>query len=182
MTILHVLAGPAPEVEAEFAPLIAALAHAGLDQACALYPACPSASRLRAAGVQLTVQPFGGLFDLRTAPALATFARAVHARVVVQWRAADQRYLPKGNWARLARCGARAELKPFAGADYLVFPDKAALVAAISAGWAATRALIIPKFQAFAAVGDEALDKSALEAEEHALQLWRGLMSRFGEV
>lgn len=182
MTILHVLGGPAPEVEAEFAPLVATLSHAGLDQACALYPDCASAPRLRAAGVQLTVQPFGGLFDLKTAPALATFARAVHARAVVQWRGADQRVLPKGNWARVGRWGARGELKPFAGDDYLIVPDKPGLDAATTAGWAATRALIIPKFQAFVAVGDEALDKSALEAEEHALQLWRGLLSRFGEV
>lgn len=95
--------------------------------------------RLRAAGIETHVLPFGGLFDIYTPFALRRIIRAARPDIVQTWMARAGRFAPPWRpssgvprYAVISRLGNRYKLKNFRHTDYFVAitPDIAAWIAA----------------------------------------------------
>ncbi len=147
MSVVHLL-GSAADGGAEryFTDLVTALAADGRDQAAVIRPHPGRERALSAAGVPAATAPFGGLLDLRTAPAVGRVLRAQAAEVAVQWMNRAGRFIPPGPWARVGRLGGYYDLKYYRGCRMLV-ANTADIARWITAqGWPADRVVHVPNF------------------------------------
>ena len=167
MSVLQLM-GAAGDGGAEtyFVDLVSALARAGAPQACALRPHAARQAAMAAAGVPVTLAPFGGPLDLITGPRLAALARRLQPRVVVQWMNRAGRFAPKGPWARIGRLGGYYDLKYYRGCDLLVGNTQDIVDWLVAQGWPADKTAYIPNF---AAEGDAPpLDRASLDTPAEA--------------
>jgi glycosyltransferase involved in cell wall biosynthesis len=109
-----------------FVRLAAGFQRAGIDQRIVVRPNGSRNPRLKEAGFKLTELPFGGLFDRRTVPALASEIDQFEPDIVLSWmnRASvlTGKALAKSSAAPplIGRLGGYYDLKYYAGCDHLV--------------------------------------------------------------
>jgi glycosyltransferase involved in cell wall biosynthesis len=162
MSVLHLMGASGDGgAETYFVDLVGALARAEVSQTCAIRPHPARQAALAAAGVPVSLAPFGGPFDLTTGPRLAQLARTVQPTVIVQWMNRAGRFAPKGPWTRIGRLGGYYDLKYYKGCDLLVGNTEDIVDWLVREGWPKERACHIPNF---AAERDEpALDRARLD-------------------
>lgn len=101
------------------------------------------ATRLRAAGVRVVEAPFGGMFDTLmsklgggTARRLRRIAGNYQPQLIQSWMNRATRFMPRGNWVRVARLGGFYNLKYyFNKVDYLIGNTKDICDYCIQGGW-----------------------------------------------
>jgi len=167
MSVLHLMGASGDGgAETYFVDLVQALARGGAEQACAIRPHAARQSALAAAGVPVSLAPFGGPFDLSTGPRLQRLARDLKPKVIVQWMNRAGRFAPKGPWARIGRLGGYYDLKYYRGCDLLVGNTQDIVDWLVREGWPKDRALCIPNF---AAERDESpVDRASLDTPTDA--------------
>jgi len=149
MSVLHLLGASGDGgAETYFVDLVGALAKAGVSQTCAIRPHAARQAALAAAGVPVTLAPFGGPFDFTTGPRLMRLARDLKPTVIVQWMNRAGRFAPKGPWTRIGRLGGYYDLKYYKGCDLLVGNTEDIVGWLVREGWPRDRALCIPNFAA----------------------------------
>ncbi len=148
MTVLHLLGSPRHGgAEVFFLDLLDALHRDGLSQAAAIHANADRERALQAMGVAAHVFPFKPPFDFVTGPAIGRLARALPARILVQWMNRAGRLVPReGPWARVGRLGGYYDLKYYRGADYLVANTRDIVDYIVGKGWPAERVGYIPNF------------------------------------
>jgi glycosyltransferase involved in cell wall biosynthesis len=169
MTVLHLLGSPGDGgAETYFLDLVRALHEDGLPQAAAIHANPAREAALNALGVPAHVLPFGAPFDLVTGRRIRALAKALPARVLLQWMNRAGRVVPRsGPWKRIGRLGGYYDLKYYKGADLLVANTNDILVHIVAQGWPADRAVYVPNFAEPA--GDAApVDRASLDTPEGA--------------
>jgi len=148
MTVLHLLGSPRHGgAEVYFLDLLEALKADGLDQVAAIHANADRERALAAMGVPTHVMPFKPPFDLTTGPAIGRLARALPAKILLQWMNRAGRVVPKrGPWTRIGRLGGYYDLKYYRGADYLVGNTRDIVDYIVGKGWPADRVRDRPNF------------------------------------
>jgi glycosyltransferase involved in cell wall biosynthesis len=148
MTVLHLLGSPRHGgAEVYFLDLLEALKADGLDQAAAIHANADRERALAAMGVPTHVMRFKPPFDITTGPAIGRLARALPAKILLQWMNRAGRVVPKrGPWTRIGRLGGYYDLKYYRGADYLVGNTQDIVDYIVRKGWPADRVGYIPNF------------------------------------
>ncbi len=122
--VLHLMAGgEAGGAETYFTETVSALAAAGLRQHV-VTRSHPRVEILRAAGVTVSLAPFGGLlgprFDVATRLLVDKIVSDFEPRIAQAWMGRAARFLPKDGPANIGWFGGYYDLKRFAQADYFV--------------------------------------------------------------
>jgi glycosyltransferase involved in cell wall biosynthesis len=148
MTVLHLLGSPRHGgAEVYFLDLLEALKADGLAQAAAIHANLDRERALAAMGVPTHVLRFKPPFDLTTGPAIGRLARALPARILLQWMNRAGRVTPRrGPWTRIGRLGGYYDLKYYRGADFLVGNTRDIVDYIVRKGWPADRVGYIPNF------------------------------------
>jgi len=148
MTVLHLLGSPRHGgAEVYFLDLLEALKADGLDQAAAIHANADRERALAAMGVATHVMRFKPPFDITTGPAIGRLARAIPAKILLQWMNRAGRVVPKrGPWTRIGRLGGYYDLKYYRGADFLVGNTRDIVDYIGRKGWPADRVAYIPNF------------------------------------
>ena len=165
MRIAHVIAGASMGgAEAFYERLVAAQHAAGETVLAVIREDAGRAARLRAAGLDPVQLPFGGLFDLRTGPALARALGGFSPAVAVSWAnratlfAGRLRRRAGGGWTLVGRLGGYYDLKYYRRCDHLVGNTRGIRDWLVERGWPAERAHVVPNFaQDFAGAAPAAL-------------------------
>jgi glycosyltransferase involved in cell wall biosynthesis len=171
MTVLHLLGSPGDGgAETYFLHLVEALRDDGLAQAAAIHANSGREAALARLGVPAHVFPFDAPFDFVTGPRIRKLAKALPARVMLQWMNRAGRVSPgRGPWGKIGRLGGYYGLKYYRDCDILVGNTPDIVDHIVRHGWPAAKTLYIPNF---ATPGDEtALDRASLETPEGA-PLW----------
>jgi glycosyltransferase involved in cell wall biosynthesis len=149
MSVLHLLGSSGDGgAETYFTSLVTALQQTDVRQAAAIRAHDRRQQRLAAAGVPVTVLPFGGLFDRTTRRRVGAAAKAQGAHVLLAWMNRAARHSPPGDWARIGRLGGYYDLKYYRGFDALVANTTDIRDWIVRQGWPAETALYIPNFAA----------------------------------
>jgi glycosyltransferase involved in cell wall biosynthesis len=101
------------------------------------------ATRLRAVGVRVVEAPFGGMLDTLmsklgggTARRLSRIAGNFQPHLIQSWMNRATRFMPRGNWVRVARLGGFYNLKYyFNKVDYLIGNTKDICDYCVQGGW-----------------------------------------------
>jgi glycosyltransferase involved in cell wall biosynthesis len=171
MTVLHLLGSPGDGgAETYFLHLVEALRDEGVAQAAAIHANAGREAALARLGVPAHVFPFDAPFDFVTAPRIRKLAKALPARVMLQWMNRAGRVSPgRGPWGKIGRLGGYYGLKYYRDCDLLVGNTPDIVDHIVRSGWPASKALYIPNF---ATPGDEAaLDRASLDTPQGA-PLW----------
>ena len=171
MTVLHLLGSPGDGgAETYFLHLVEALHADGVAQAAAIHANAGREQALARIGVPAHVLPFGAPFDFVTAPRIRKLARALPARVMLQWMNRAGRVSPgRGPWGKIGRLGGYYDLKYYRDCDLLVGNTRDIVDHIVRQGWPAERTVHVPNF---ATPGIEtALDRNELETPPGA-PLW----------
>jgi glycosyltransferase involved in cell wall biosynthesis len=167
MSVLHLLGSAADGgAETYFASLVAALARADVEQACAIRPHKARQRAITEAGVPVRTFRFGGPLDVFTKHRIAAWARRRKASVALAWMNRAAAKTPTGPWARIGRLGGYYSLKYYRGFEALVAntPDIRRWV--IEQGWPEEHVVYIPNFAT--ARDSEPQDRAALDTPEDA--------------
>jgi glycosyltransferase involved in cell wall biosynthesis len=168
MTLLHLLGSPGDGgAETYFLSLVKALKTDGLDQAAAIHANPSREAALNAMGVKAHVLPFDAPFDLVTGRRIRALAKALPARILLQWMNRAGRVTPRqGPWTRIGRLGGYYDLKYYRGADFLVANTRDIEAYIRRKGWPGDKVAYIPNF---ATPGpDQAQDRASLDTPENA--------------
>jgi glycosyltransferase involved in cell wall biosynthesis len=147
MKMAHVMAGaPAGGAELFFERLTTALHRAGDDVLPVIRRNPARAARLRDGGLAPVELPFGGLFDLRTRPAIRRRLRAFAPRLVMAWMSRAAAMAPRGDYVLVGRLGGYYDLRRFRHCDHLVANTRGLVDWIVERGWPAARVHHLPNF------------------------------------
>ena len=137
MTVLHLLGSPGDGgAETYFLHLVEALRDDGVAQAAAIHANVGRQAALEALGVPAHVYPFAAPFDLVTGPRIRKLAKALPARVMLQWMNRAGRVSPgRGPWGKIGRLGGYYKLRNYAGFDMLVANTRDIAAWIVGQGW-----------------------------------------------
>ncbi|MEM7225265.1 MAG: glycosyltransferase [Pseudomonadota bacterium] len=147
MRILQVIAG-ADQGGAEtfFVSLVLALQRAGLDQQVVMRHNPGRAAPLRAAGLEPVECRFGQWFDWHTKATLKRAVADFRPDIALTWMNRASKYMPAGNFLKLARLGGYYDLKYYRACDHLFCNTKGIVAHVVNHGWPAARAHYMPNF------------------------------------
>ncbi|WP_043343008.1 glycosyltransferase [Belnapia moabensis] len=154
MRIAHIIAGaPMGGAEAFYERLTLAQARAGESVLAVIRTDAARAARLAEGGLAPVQLPFGGPFDLRTAPALKAALARFRPEVVVSWANRASRFAGRlrrrgAPWPLVGRLGGYYDLKYYRGCDALIGNTEDIRDWVIARGWPAPRAHYVPNFAA----------------------------------
>jgi glycosyltransferase involved in cell wall biosynthesis len=171
MTVLHLLGSPGDGgAETYFLHLVEALRDDGVAQAAAIHANAGREATLARLRVPAHVFPFDAPFDFVTGPRIKRLAKALPARVMLQWMNRAGRVSPgRGPWGKIGRLGGYYGLKYYRDCDLLVGNTRDIVDHIIAKGWPAERTFYVPNF---ATPGDEpALSRAELDTPRDA-PLW----------
>ena len=147
MRVLQAVAGAQHGgAEAFFERLVIGLSRAGVDQKVIIRKNTERAGRLRAAGIEPTQLPFGGLFDVCTPFALKKICRSYRPDLVLTWMNRATRLMPVGNYCFVARLGGYYDLKYYGRCDHLIGNTQDIVDYLVEQGWPPDRAHYVPNF------------------------------------
>jgi glycosyltransferase involved in cell wall biosynthesis len=147
--VLQTMAGaPHGGAEAFFTRLVAALAHAGLEQCAVIRHDAARAEILRQAGVPVTETRFGGPLDLRSGPLLGREIARFKPQVVLSWMNRATAACPPGDYVHCARLGGYYKLKHYQRCDHLIGNSHGIVDYLNQQGWSAERTHYLPNFVA----------------------------------
>jgi glycosyltransferase involved in cell wall biosynthesis len=154
MRIAHVIAGaPMGGAEAFYERLTLAQHRAGEAVLAVIRRDEARAARLATGGLDAVQLPFGGPFDLRTAPALKAALARFRPDVVVAWANRASRFAGAlrrrgASWPLIGRMGGYYDLKYYRHCDALIGNTEDIRAWVIARGWPASRAHYVPNFAA----------------------------------
>ena len=168
MTVLHLLGSPRHGgAETFFLDLLDALQRDGSLQAAAIHANPDRERALAAMDVPAHVLPFNPPFDWSTGPRIRALARALDAKVLVQWMNRAGRVVPRrGPWTRIGRLGGYYDLKYYRGADYLIGNTRDIVDYLVREGWPVERVDYIPNFAV--AKDDPPVERASLHTPDDA--------------
>jgi len=171
MTVLHLLGSPGDGgAETYFLHLVEALRDDGVTQAAAIHANAGREAALARLGVRSNVFPFSAPFDFVTGPGIRKLAKALPARVMLQWMNRAGRVSPgRGPWGKIGRLGGYYHLKYYRDCDLLVGNTRDIVDHIIRQGWPAERTVYVPNFATPGA--EAALPRAALDTPKDA-PLW----------
>ena len=119
MRILHLMAGgDAGGAETYFTETAIALAHEGVKQHV-ITRQHPRVAQLEAAGIRVSIAPFGSLFDMATRLLVQGIVDQFRPNIAQAWMGRAARFLPK-HVATIGWFGGYYDLKRYRNADYFV--------------------------------------------------------------
>jgi glycosyltransferase involved in cell wall biosynthesis len=120
MKVLHLMAGgDAGGAETYFTETVMALAKAGLKQHV-ITRTHERNQALRAAGVTVSIAPFGSIFDIATRVMVQKIVAEFRPDIVQAWMGRAARFLPHHRTTNIGWFGGYYDLKRFRKADYFV--------------------------------------------------------------
>ena len=147
MRVLQAMAGAQHGgAEAFFERLVIGLSRVGVEQKVVIRKDAARVDLLRAAGVEPTQLPFGGLLDFCTPVALKKICRKYRPDVVLTWMNRATRLMPAGNYAFVARLGGYYDLKYYRRCDHLIGNTQGIVDYLMGQGWPSDRAHYVPNF------------------------------------
>ena len=184
MKIMQTMAGGDVGGAEEFFVRLAAAFHArDIDQTVVVRPNKTRGPKLRDAGIDPVELPFGGLFDLKTVPVLASEIDRVQPDIVMSWMnrataaTGKARARARAQTVQIGRLGGYYDLKYYRHCDHLIGNTPDIVSYLTDNGWPAERAHYVPNFVA-ADMGN-ALPRSGFEVPEDApLALAAGRLHR----
>jgi glycosyltransferase involved in cell wall biosynthesis len=171
MTVLHLLGSPGDGgAETYFLHLVEALRDNGVAQAAAIHANPGREAALAALGVPAHVFPFDAPFDFVTGPRIRRLAKALPARVMLQWMNRAGRVSPgRGPWGKIGRLGGYYHLKYYRDCDLLVGNTRDIVEHIVRSGWPSEQTVYVPNFADPG--GEPAIPRAALDTPEEA-PLW----------
>lgn len=184
MKLMQTMAGGAVGgAEEFFVRLCIAFHNRGIAQTVVARPNDTRGPRLAEAGIDVVELPFGGIFDLKTVPALAAEIDRAQPDIVLSWMnrasALTGRAVRKASSSPLliGRQGGYYDLKYYAGCDHLVGNTPDIVRYLVDTGWPPDRAHYLPNF--VAAVPGKPLPRSDFDIPQGApLMLAAGRLHR----
>lgn len=134
--------------EAFFIRLVTGLHRAGLEQRAVIGRNAKRAEILRSEGLETAELPFGGIFDLRTRPALKREIKAFGPDIVLSWMSRAARLCPKGEFIHVGRLGGYYDPKYYRSCDHLIGNTEDIADYLRKVGWPADRIHYLPNFVA----------------------------------
>lgn len=173
MKIMQTMAGgDVGGAEEFFVRLAAAFQARGVDQTLVVRPNKTRGPKLRDAGIDPIELPFGGLFDLKTVPALVSEIDRVQPDIVMSWMNRASAATGKARaragtkTLQIGRLGGYYDLKYYRNCDHLIGNTPDIVRYLIDNGWPEKRAHYVPNFVA-ADIGNS-LPRSGFEIPDDA--------------
>lgn len=129
-----------------FERLAEGLQKTGTIQRLAVKKGVARNTRLRAAGLDITELPFGGLLDFGTASALKRQAREFHPTVILSWMNRATKFCRPGDYVLAARLGGYYNLKYYRRCDHLIGNTRGIVDYLRREGWPESRTHYLPNF------------------------------------
>lgn len=153
MKILQTMAGGlVGGAEEFFVQCAKAFEEQGITQRALIRKNGSREERIRSAGIETISLPFGGFFDRRTVPEIATEIDRFRPDILISWmkRATSMSdrasKLSKHSFVKVGRLDGYYNLKYFKGCDHLIVVNPDLVDFAVNYGWQADRVHFIPNF------------------------------------
>ncbi len=129
-----------------FVRLAAGLQRAGEEQRVLIRRDADRSRSLRAAGVAVVEQAFGGRLDVATRLVFRREIAAWRPSIVLTWMSRATSLCPRGDFVHVARLGGYYDLKYYRRCDRLIANTRAIVDYAVAEGWPRERVDYLPNF------------------------------------